>query len=69
MIPSAAMAIIPNRPLPYEADGTYAVEGVFMNELHALMLRCGTEQRMTGEEMRDWMNLLFVRLDRAIVMP
>lgn len=50
----------------FKSSEDYAVSGVFLVELEALMRRLGTEQRMSAGEMRDWVNLLFLRLPVAV---
>ena len=47
----------------FEPHAPYALEGFNLSELEVLMRRLGTQQRMDGEEMRDWMNRLGVMLD------
>ena len=68
MIPRDTLHIVGSlqRPFVFDADGDVAIRGLFANELTALLLRLGTDQRMGSDEMRDWMNLLHLRLSEAI---
>jgi hypothetical protein len=64
MIPADTLKIIglSARRFPFAPDTEHVVPSLFLNELWDLTLRLGTEQRMSGDEMRDWMNLIHLRL-------
>ena len=50
----------------FDREQDYLLEGYQLAELEFLMRRLGTEQRMDGEEMRDWMNRLHSLLRSAL---
>lgn len=67
MIPSKTIEILGStRPrIEFNHEGDYLLMGYELAELEALMRRLGTEQRMHGDEMRDWMNRLHTMLESA----
>lgn len=66
MIPSEAYAILSGEPrFKFDPDSAYAVSGLLLVELEQMMRRLFTEQRMTADEMRDWANLLYLRLGQS----
>lgn len=70
MVPSETLKLLRWTPRPQAFGGEYyAVEAVFLRELQDLMLRMFTEQRMMGDEMREWAKLLHLRLDEDRVLP
>lgn len=71
MIPSDTIRIL-GRTQPnwlFESDNYYALRGLAAQEIEALMRRLFLEQRMGADEMRDWANLLFLRLSEARELP
>lgn len=68
MIPTATVRAL-GTSMPagkYDPDEPYMVEGRLLNELRILTSRLFSEQRISADEMRDWANLLHLRLGDVV---
>jgi len=64
MIPSETIKILGSTraQIEFDREEDYVVPGIMLEELEALMRRLFRDQKIGSDEMRDWANLLHVRL-------